>query len=280
MVSSQVFRLQFRSTMENEKGKFYRSVFMDQADQKQLKNRLNELADRAYNTGQYTFTDFLNLAEISTFQEMKRELSYASPDLFGGTPECERCIVGFGSEEELGYPKVFPIRLLEVSAMQEKFADKLTHRDFLGSVLGLGITREKVGDIFLIENRGYIFVHESVSDFIRESLGFVKHTHVSVTELSEIPEELAPKLLDQEIIVSGNRIDSVIAKLYHLSREEAQTLVKKGEVFINGRETLQTSKELKPGDIISVRHHGRFLFVEEGNRTKKDRLYLHLQIYS
>ena len=253
---------------------------MDQNESKLFRNRLQELADRAYRTGQYTFTDFLNLAELSAYHQMERELSYASPKCFGGADSCERCIIGFGSEEELGYPKVFPIRLLEVSAIQEKFADHLTHRDFLGSVLGLGINREKVGDLFLRDNHGIIFAHESVSDYIRENLGYVKHTRVNVTELEEIPADLAPRLTDTEIIVSGNRIDGVMAKLFSLSREEAQNLVKKGDVYINGREILQTSKELKPGDIISVRHFGRFLFVGEGSHTRKDRLYLHLKMYS
>ena len=244
-----------------------------------IRNRLRELAERCMQENRYLYTDFLGMSELTLYHEMKQELSFVPSDTFGGTDGCERCMVRFGSEEMCGYPEDYPITLLKAEALQEKFADKLTHRDFLGSVLGLGLEREKIGDIFLRENAGYLFVHADVSAYIRENLTFVKHTKVRVLELSEVPEELEPKLEDTSVIVSGNRIDGVIAKLFHLSREEAQRLIRGEMAFINGRTVTQTSRPLKEGDVVSVRHFGRFRFVNEGNRTKKDRVYMNLQIY-
>ncbi len=245
-----------------------------------IRNRLQELADRAYSENRYLYTDFLGMPELAVYHAMERELSFVPSESFGGTDTCERRMVRFGSEEMCGYPEEYPIRLLKVEAVQEKFADTLTHRDFLGSVLGLGLEREKIGDIFLRENAGYLFVHADVSGYIRENLTFVKHTKVRVTELSEVPEELAPKLREETLVVSGNRIDSIIARLYHMSREEAQRLVHGEQIFINGRIVTQVSKALKDGDVVSVRHHGRFRFRGEGSRTKKDRLNVKVQIYT
>ncbi len=252
---------------------------MQERDDSYIRRRLQELAERAYSENRYYHTDFLGMSELAVYHSMEQELSYVPSEAFGGTDTCERRMVRFGSEEYCGYPEGYPIRLLKAEAVQEKFADTLTHRDFLGSVLGLGLEREKIGDIFLRDNAGYLFVHEGVSEYIRENLDFVKHTKVRVTELSEIPEALAPKLREESLVVSGNRIDSILARLYHLSREEAQRLVQREQIFINGRTVTQVSKSLKEGDVVSVRHHGRFRFAGETGRTKKDRLNVRVEVY-
>ena len=253
---------------------------MPDIDDNFIRQRLMELAERSYSGYRYIYTDFLGMAELGIYHAMGRELAFVPSEAFGGTDVCERCMVRFGSEDFCGYPEDYPIRLLKVEAVQEKFADNLTHRDFLGSVLGVGLEREKVGDIFLRDNAGYLFVHADVSDFIRENLIFVKHTKVRVTELSEVPEELAPKLREETLVVSGNRIDSILARLYHLSREEARRLVQGEQIFVNGKTVTQVSKALKEGDVVSVRHHGRFRFVGEGGRTKKDRLNVKVEVYT
>ncbi|MBQ9871148.1 MAG: hypothetical protein IJM27_04380 [Eubacterium sp.] len=251
----------------------------EREDENMIRHRLSELAERAYSGNRYLYTDFLGMSELAVYHAMEQELSFVPSETFGGTDACERRIVRFGSEELFGYPEEYPIRLLKVEAVQEKFADTLTHRDFLGSVLGLGLEREKIGDIFLRDNAGYMFVHEGVSDYIRENLTFVKHTKVRVLELSDVPEELAPKLRVETLVVSGNRIDSILARLYHLSRGEAQQMVQGEYIFVNGRAVTQTSKALKEGDVVSVRHHGRFRFAGEGSRTKKDRLNVKVEVY-
>ena len=224
----------------------------DREDENMIRHRLSELAERAYSGNRYLYSDFLGMSELAVYHAMEQELSFVPSETFGGTDACERRIVRFGSEELFGYPEEYPIRLLKVEAVQEKFADTLTHRDFLGSVLGLGLEREKIGDIFLRDNAGYMFVHE---------------------------EELAPKLRVETLVVSGNRIDSILARLYHLSRGEAQQLVQGEYIFVNGRAVTQTSKALKEGDVVSVRHHGRFRFAGEGSRTKKDRLNVKVEVY-
>lgn len=244
-----------------------------------IRHRLTELAERAYSGNRYLYTDFLGMSELGIYHSMERELSFVPSEAFGGTDSCERCMVRFGSEEMCGYAEEYPICLLKVEAVKEKFADTLTHRDFLGSVLGVGLEREKIGDIFLRDNAGYVFVHADVAGFIRENLTFVKHTKVKVTELAEVPGELAPKLREETLVVSGNRIDSVIARLYHLSREEAQHLIRGEQIFVNGRTVTQVSKELKEKDVVSVRHHGRFRFAGETGRTKKDRLSVKVEVY-
>ncbi|MBR4760309.1 MAG: hypothetical protein IK078_09215 [Lachnospiraceae bacterium] len=228
----------------------------------------------------YRYTEFLSLYERSIFHEMERELSYASPKVFGGCDTAERCMIRFGVEEACGYQEDFPISILEVRPAMEKFAQKLTHRDFLGSVLGLGLERTRIGDIFISENRACVFVNESVESYIMTNLEYVNRTKVKVSRLTEIPESLQPVLLEKSVLVSSNRIDSIIAKLYGLSRDESLHLVKNGNVFVDGRQVSKNAVNLQEGQTVSVRGHGKFVFDGMGNTTRKEKVYVNLQVYS
>jgi RNA-binding protein YlmH len=104
-------------------------------------HRLTELADRSYRTGIFTFTDFLSMAELAAYYEQEGELQYASPSLFGGCEQAERQMIRFGGPEEIGYDQPFPISALAIRPLQAKFADDLTHRDFLGALMNLGILK-------------------------------------------------------------------------------------------------------------------------------------------
>ena len=119
-----------------------------------LINRINELAEKSYSENRFVFTDFLDMSQLSTYYSLERDLSYVGTSVSGGTDGCERCMVRFGSPDSLGYEEAFPIVLLHISPVQKKFSDALTHRDFLGSVIGLGIERAKLGDIIVRDNEG------------------------------------------------------------------------------------------------------------------------------
>ena len=251
-----------------------------------VKKRLNELADKAYRENRYVFTDFLNISQLSAYHEMKKDFIQTGSSLFGGCPECERCVVRFGSEEALGYDQPFPIAVLRIAPVNPKYAEKLTHRDYLGSVIGLGLEREKIGDI-IIKNSddpkkgqiAYIFVIDSIADYIIENLSYVKHTHVSVTLSESIPEEARPHLEEESIIVSSNRLDAIISRIYKLSRDSALKHITEGKVFVNGITRTENAKPLKDGDVVSVRGMGKFIMAGVGGTTKKDKIYINIQKY-
>ncbi len=113
----------------------------------QLKNRIRELADKSYNQNQYTFTGFLGLAEQDALWQVEREVKFAGITLYGGREEAERKLLRFGSEAELGYEQHFPICCIRIRPLSAKFADKLSHRDYLGALMNLGIERSTIGDI-------------------------------------------------------------------------------------------------------------------------------------
>ena len=96
--------------------------------------RLQDLAKRAYRQNIYTYTGFLTPAELAVVYEKQAEFSFVGMTCFGGTPECERQMVQFGSEELFGYAGVFPISIILVAPLLEKFAEddfKLFKRDII-----------------------------------------------------------------------------------------------------------------------------------------------------
>ena len=209
-----------------------------------LRKRFLELAERSYSAGIFTFTDFLGIAEQSVFHECQHALGGVKYTFFGGAVGCERLMVRFGSEEEFGYSVDFPIVCIKAEPKNQKFADSLTHRDFLGDLLNLGIERQTLGDIAIIDNVGYIFAREDVVPYLISEFSRAKHTalHLSITEP---PAEVLFRTERRTVQISSERLDAIIAKTFSLSREEAQLLFSRGLVFADGREIVSVSYKPK-----------------------------------
>ena len=236
-----------------------------------LEKRLNELYLRAFNKGFNTFSDFLNMDEQSTAANLN--LPCVS---FGGYESAERVVIGFGDEIE---SSDFPICCIKIEPLQQKFADKLSHRDFLGSLMNLGINRSTLGDIIINDNCGYLFCLESISEYIIESLTRVKHTSVKCEVIKNENELKIKEPEEKEINVSSLRADAVISSVYKLSRNETAELFSKELVFINSKAVKKPSVFLRENDIVSVRHKGRFIFAGELRKTKKDRAVIEIKLY-
>lgn len=234
-----------------------------------LKKRLRELAQKCYRNNQYTFTGFLSPADMVCFYELERELSFVPHTVWGGSGLCERVMVRFGGAQELGYEEAFPIVCIQISPLAAKFADDLSHRDFLGALMNLGIERSTLGDILLVENVGYLFVLESMADFIMENLGKVRHTSVTCQRAERIPDFAVTDTQELKIQVASGRIDAVLSKVYRLSRSGALDLLRQRKVLLNGRLCESGSVLLAQGDRVSVRGYGRFDYLGEQGLSRK-----------
>ena len=228
----------------------------------QLKNRIRELADKSYNQNQYTFTGFLGLAEQDALWQVEREVKFAGITLYGGREEAERKILRFGSEAELGYEQPFPICCIRIRPLSAKFADKLSHRDYLGALMNLGIERSTIGDILPGEGEA-----------------FFRHTHVKcevVDAAAEVPQE---EPVRQVIQVASPRVDAVIAKVYNKSRSDCLELFRAGKVYVNGRLCENNSKPLEAGDVVNARGYGKFRISGEPHATRKGKLAIEAEVY-
>ena len=242
-----------------------------------IKKRFLELARRA--DGYYLFSDFLGLAEQALFSEVRRQTDEKAVCAFGGVEGAERVMLRFGNPEVIGYDAPFPIVCLKAEPKNRKFADALTHRDFLGGLMSLGIEREVLGDIVIRDNVGYLFVKEEIAPFIAQSLTKVRHTDLKVSVADTLPEGELYRTEPCHIQLTSERLDAVIAKVFRLSREEAQGLFAKKLVFVGGAQCENTSHTPKPGDVISVRGYGRMIYREVLSQSKKGKLNLTVDLY-
>lgn len=245
----------------------------------QLKNRLLELAERSYSHGIYTYTPFLGLSEQQVFYEVQRDVAYAGFDMEGGSPLCERKMIRFGSTALLGYEENYPIRCLMIEPLTPKFAEPLSHRDFLGAIMNLGIERGVVGDIFVQDKDAVVFCQESIADYLTESLEQVRHTHVKCTVAEASMRLREPVREELSLSVSSPRIDTVIAKVYGIARSRSLELFSAGRVFVNGRLIENNSYALKSGDAVTARGFGRFVYAGEQGETRKGKMRIRVEVY-
>jgi RNA-binding protein YlmH len=256
------------------------SIFYMTNDKEDIifEKRIKELAMNAYNKGICTYTDFLNLNEISLFYRHITTLPKVLYQLNGGYEDAERRILCFYTEDSYLLPD-YPIHCIRILPVNKKFSDALTHRDFLGAVLNLGIERSKVGDILIKENEGYLFCNSNISSFIIDSLSKVKHTTIQCELVNVVDFEVKPTLQEITGTVSSLRLDSVLSVAFNTSRSSITGLIVGGKVFVNSRLTISNSYQLKENDIVSVRGLGKFIYQETRNQTKKGRYYIILQKY-
>jgi len=185
-----------------------------------------------------------------------------------------------GDAKELGYPAEPPVRLVHVRPLSLKFAEELTHRDYLGAILGLGIERTLVGDILILEKEAWFFCIESAADYLASSLKQVRRTGVSASLCTENPPALRPRYETVRVNVASERLDALVAAFAGLSRGQAIALFAAEKVLVNGRYVTDKSLRLKEGDILSVRGYGKAVYDGIERETRKNRLWVSLRRYA
>ena len=224
-------------------------------------------------------TDFLSPQQRAWAQDCLRlagipETAYVSQ---GGYEGAERQVLLFLPDWMEAENAGSPIRCLRASFREEETP---THRDFLGSLMGMGIVREKVGDILVAGGSADLLVLDSVADFLLQSWTSAGRTRLSVTAIE--PENLhIPAVRRKEVrdTVSSLRLDAVAASGFRLARGKAAALIESGKVQLNWRECVKPDKPLEAGDVVSARGFGKFELAEVGGLTRKGRISIVLQVY-
>ena len=219
----------------------------------------------------------MNEAECAQYFAIASSLARYGVTLFGGHPDADRLMLRFGDPERLGYEEPFPIVCVAVEPLQEKFAEHLTHRDYLGAVMHLGIARDEIGDILCEPKRAFIFCKPQMGEYICRELSRIKHTSVSCSMTEQPPETFTQETETLTVQAASVRADGVIAKVHHLSRGDCNLLFESERVFINGACVKRSSISLQEGDRVSVRGYGKFRFLGTKGQTKKGNLLLEIE---
>jgi len=199
---------------------------------------------------------------------------------FGGFSGAERTVVVFcpynmPENVEQEYSGLF-----EILQSKPKSRDNFSHRDYLGSLMGLGIKREKIGDILVRDEFCYVVVLKDIADYIKYNLTKVGNVYVEIEtvdtgELGVSP----PKVKEISSTVASLRLDSVASVGFGMSRSKAADFIKAEKVYVNWEIANSVSKLVKEGDTISIRGKGRVVLEKIGNTTKKDRIHILMKKY-
>ena len=257
----------------------YFMALESQKEEQQLKNRIKDLADKSFKQGIYTFSGFLGLSEQDVFWRMESELKYVSYKLWGGTESSERKILRFGSEEDLGYEETYPCVCIHIEPVAIKYAESLSHRDYLGALMNLGIERGTLGDIKTGEKDAYLFCLDTIAEYICTNLEKVRHTVVKcnmVTEIEDMPRDIPQS---REVLLPSLRLDVCLAKVYNQSRSDILDQFQAGKVYVNGRLCENNSRTLKEGDVINLRGFGKFIYSGVQYETKKGKISAEVKLF-
>jgi RNA-binding protein YlmH len=224
--------------------------------------------------GKETFTAFMDPYKANRLKQLTDSLgSTIACRLFGGYADAERLKVGFLGYE---YECDFPIVCVKVS-YNEQFSRRLSHRDFLGSLMGLGIVRDKIGDIILDSGFAAVYVDEDIADYICTSLDRVGHTKVS----TEIATDFKPRVAEsteRRLTVASLRLDAVLGGAFNISRGKVADLIRAEKAFVNWQCVTNGSKLVGDGDMLTLRGCGRVRLNEVVGTTKKDRVLIAVTI--
>lgn len=169
----------------------------------------------------------------------------------------------------------------EISIIKISFNPKyltLSHRNILGTLIHLGIKRDRIGDIKIEDSCAYVAVSSNLVEFLILNLTEIHHQEVIVTEYFD-KVELADTGIEKTIFLSSIRLDAVIAMAFNLSREESLDIIKREMVKVNQKITLKAFQNLNPCDIISVAHKGRIKIIDDTGTSRSGRIVMKIKIY-
>lgn len=169
------------------------------------------------------------------------------------------------------------LSLLRCTWFQE---DKLTHRDFLGALMGMGVRRDTVGDILVGDGSCDLIVLPGVASFLKDSLDSAGRTKLRVAGLPL--EEVAVPVQERKTLrdtVAALRLDSVLAVGFSISRSKASQLIASGRCAVNWQETTKSDLTVKAGDVISCRGLGKCKLTEVGGLSRKGRINITMERY-
>ena len=240
----------------------------------ELKNKMFKIIDKAngcLKNYDVRYSEFLNPFEIENAKAILNSTSDLKYTVDGGYKESERKVV-FIYPFYMEYEDIDEtLRFIQIEG-NFKFKS-ISHKDYLGSLLSLGIKREKIGDIIIHENFCQVIVSNDICDFILMNLEKVSNNNVKLKEISR--EDIIyspPKCKDVSFTVTSSRIDCVISGLYNISRQESSKLINNEKVQVNYEKITSASKEIKSESLISVRGKGRAQIICIGDVTKKNKI--------
>lgn len=250
--------------------------------------KIEDKARACSDNSMITSSDFLDMHQRSAISSLRLPFSDVKRIFFGGFEGAERSIAVFlpnyiEANDEISLREYFvqnpddsPIRIIEVS--KDKFSARLSHRDYLGALMALGIKREMTGDILVDENGCKIAALEKTAQFIVDNLDKAGRGSLKarLIPLADAVADTAPRGKPDSFTVSSLRLDSIVKNGFGISRSAACVAINSGIVFVNDVECTKSDKRITENDKIVMRHKGRMIVTDCSSLSKKGRVIVNI----
>ena len=251
---------------------------MNEPSDKLFTARLGDMVALCERDGAAVFSSFFDERQCAEAEAWcARNTGALRYRLWGGYEEARRRMLAVYPDYCESYIlEEFPFVCLTFEYRDE---DRLSHRDFLGSFMGLQLKREVIGDIVVTDGAAQAFLTEVAARHVSGSLSKIGRVGVKITDDKPFILENAQKFHEISGTVASLRLDCVVGLAAKLSREKAASLIRTDRVEVNHLPVSSISHELRGGDILSIRGYGRFVLSEINGHTKKDRIHINLKKY-
>lgn len=241
-------------------------------DEKPFVDRAEEWIERSAQQHELKRTDFLDPRQAQILTILANRNSDVSIRLEGGYEQAERKRAIIGPDYRSLDDESVGISVLAVNGPGQAELE-LDHGDFLGALLGLGIKRDRIGDIHVHEHFCHIIVMDEIADYLNIHLRQVHRINVltDVIPLTEL-QTVVPKLEEMSLSVASMRLDGIASDVYRISRTKIVDPIRAGRCRVNWKSEEDPSVQLREGDVVSIKGLGRFRVLEVDGMTKKGRI--------
>lgn len=229
-------------------------------------------------------SEFLTIYQKQIIQKELNKIKFKNYLFFGGYDEAEgECIII--------YPEVLGLEIAKKNLKQivkairiilpKELKGKYTHRDYLGSLMKIGLNRNRIGDIIVHEDKAYIVVLKENAEYIAESLKHMIQFSKSQVEIINYDEmELKESSFEEiKLSLSSMRVDNIVSEIIRTSRSKAEILLKAEKIFVNSKCETKNTKIIKTKDILAIRGYGKFIIDEIGQKNKKGKITVIVKKY-
>ena len=241
-------------------------------EEQYLISHSHDKCNECINKNMITATGFLDMHEQTILAGERFGNRFV---FYGGFDDAERKILCF-LPDYLEQPEGLSV----LKAVHSGYK-KLTHRDFLGSLMSLGIKRENIGDILVSDNEAQIIIKDEIGEYLLSNFASAGKSSLSL-ELLPISELKISEAVAKEVskTVASLRLDSVVSALFNISRSLSCEFIAAGKVFLNSREILKPDKPISEGDKITLRTKGKAVITSASGTSKKGRIIIKADLYT
>lgn len=261
-------------------------------EDKLLLAKIQDRARQCSENSMITSSVFLDMRERSVVAAAKTDFPDVKTVFYGAFDDAERTVAlmlpeyveADNIQAVFEYfsqcPEADPLAVIEIE--KDKFSPALSHRDYLGALMALGIKREMAGDIIVSENGCKIAVLEKIAPFVAENLGKAGRgtLKAKIIPPSQAREGKKAVGVPDSFTVSSMRLDSIVKNAFRVSRGDACAAIEGGLVFVNDLESTKPDKKIDAGDKVVFRRKGRIIIADCSCVSKKGRIIVEVNKFN